>query len=230
MSAARYALYFAPSTESDWWRFGLRWLGYDPAACTPVEQTPPLGSSAAEFRAFTQEPRRYGFHATLKPPMKLAATASRWRLVEALESFCAQRAPFALPPMTVCRLGDFVACTPGSVDQRSHALARDCVREFDEFRAPSSPEDIAQRRAKGLTARQESYLLRWGYPYVLDEYRFHMTLTGPLSAACADAIVAAAQPLVAALGPLVCDAVCLFEQTPPATSFRIAVRVPLGKR
>lgn len=230
MSARRYALYFAPPTESDWWRFGVRWLGYDPASGEASKQVPPPGFSPAEFRALTEEPRRYGFHATLKPPMKLAATASRGQLIETLEAFCARRFSFTLPEMTVRRVGDFVACVPASVAERMNALARECVREFDELRAPPSPEEIARRRAKGLTARQESYLLRWGYPYVLDEYRFHMTLTGPLSEACAEAMVTAAQPLVRALGPLACDALCWFEQAAPAESFRIAARVPLGKQ
>ena len=33
-----------------------------------------------------------------------------------------------------------------------------------------------------VTERQASNLDRWGYPYVFDDFRFHMTLTGPLTA------------------------------------------------
>ena len=52
------------------------------------------------------------------------------------------------------------------------------VDEFEPFRAPLSDADIARRKPESLSAEHRANLMRWGYPYVMDEFRFHMTLTG----------------------------------------------------
>jgi hypothetical protein len=59
-------------------------------------------------------------------------------------------------------------------------LAAATVAAFDPFRAPLTPTELARRRVPGLTAKQEALLLRWGYPYVMEAFRFHITLTGNL--------------------------------------------------
>ncbi len=52
------------------------------------------------------------------------------------------------------------------------------VRSFEPFRAALSKADIARRKPEDLSEVHRANLLRWGYPYVMDEFRFHMTLTG----------------------------------------------------
>ena len=37
--------------------------------------------------------------------------------------------------------------------------------------------ELARRNPASLTPRQRELLKTWGYPYVLDEFRFHLTLT-----------------------------------------------------
>ena len=59
--------------------------------------------------------------------------------------------------------------------QRQYRLAQ----PFDSFRAPLSAGDRERRVSAGLTPLQMELLDRWGYPYVLDQFQFHMTLAGP---------------------------------------------------
>jgi putative phosphonate metabolism protein len=233
--STRYALYFAPAPETRWWRFGCEWLGYDAEACAAVRQSVIPAVAADVFAAVTRAPWRYGFHATLKAPMHLAAGSDEAALVAALERFAADREPFELPRMRVGRLDGFLACLPETRDDRMHALADDCVRDFDHFRAPLTPAEIAKRHAANLGAEEAALLERWGYPYVLDAFRFHMTLTGPLAGVLPQveiAVAEAASSAVDALAdePLVCDGVCLFVQATAAAPFRIRRRFPFGRR
>lgn len=232
---ARYALYFAPRRSSGWWRFGARWLGRAAASGEPVEQTGVPGVTLEEFRALTAAPRVYGFHATLKAPFALRDGATRAALIEALAGFCSERASFPLPPLEVERLDDFLALVPLGRESRVNDLAADCVREFDAFRAPVSPAERERYGRRGLSPRQDRYLAQWGYPYVLTEFRFHLTLTGSLDATPPHhvaALIAAARPALAELNaaPLRVDAVSLFEQADPASPFLLRRRFPLRAR
>ena len=60
------------------------------------------------------------------------------------------------------------------------ALASACVRHFELFRAPLTPSDRERRHPDKLTAEQIGMLDAWGYPFVLDQFQFHMTLTSDL--------------------------------------------------
>ncbi|MGH8699410.1 MAG: DUF1045 domain-containing protein, partial [Burkholderiales bacterium] len=187
------------------------------------------------FQALTAEPRKYGFHATLKAPFALPDGATRKALADAVAQFCRARRPIELPPFEVTRLADFLALVPSAREGRVNELAADCVREFEAFRAPLAAAELDRRRRTGLSPRQERYLEEWGYPYVLAEYRFHLTLTGSLERAPphqVTALVVAAREALAALdaAPLRVDAVCLFEQPEPATPFRLVRRFLFSSR
>ena len=56
------------------------------------------------------------------------------------------------------------------------SLAEIMVREIDAFRKPLTKEEL-NTKTKGLTRSQDENLIKWGYPYVFSEFRFHMTLT-----------------------------------------------------
>ena len=230
MSASRYALCFAPRPASGWGRFGARWLGRDAATGERVEQPAIAGLPPDAFHALTAEPRKHGFHGTLKAPFALREGATRTALADALVRFCRARRPIPLPPFEVRRLDDFLALVPATRASHVNELAADCVREFEAFRAPLAAAELDRRRRKGgLSPRQDRYLEEWGYPYVFAEYRFHLTLTGSLEEAPPQqvtALVAAAREALAALpaAPLRVDGVCLFEQPEPAAPFRLVRR------
>lgn len=194
---ARYALYFTPCAGSPWARFGEAAL---------------LG-----------EARRYGFHATLKAPFRLAAASRVDDVRSDLEALCASLAPFALPPLSVRRLDDFIALVPVRAEPRVDAIAAHCVVAFDRHRAPLDDAARARRRRRPLTPRQADYLERFGYPYVLDEFRFHLSLTGAPHAG------AAAVPDLPA-EPLAFDAISLMEEPAPGAAFRVLERIRFGAR
>jgi phosphonate metabolism protein PhnN/1,5-bisphosphokinase (PRPP-forming) len=231
----RYALYYAPDPGSAWWRFGSAWLGRCAAAGNALPQPQLDGIAPALLAALTEVPRRYGFHATLKPPFRLARGASLASLAPALERFCARQTAIRLPPLEVVELDDFLALVPSVKDARIDALAAACVRGLDRFRAPLPAAELEQRRAARLTPREDSLLQRWGYPYVLDKFRFHFSLTGSLQAESPYMVAAvrdAADAAVAAIAdnPLVLDSICIFEEPAPGADLRIVHRARFGHR
>jgi putative phosphonate metabolism protein len=176
----RYAIYFAPGIDDPLWRFGCDCLGYDAETGTdrPVPQSSAV--SQDDWQAWTQEPRRYGFHATLKAPFHLAEGTSEADLIESLGQFSVARMSVRLQDVDVRAIGNFVALTPLIPNEELQDLARDCVTYFDRFRAPLAESDMARRLATPLTPRQKELLEAWGYPYVMEQFRFHMTLTSSL--------------------------------------------------
>lgn len=228
----RHAVYFAPAAGSILEERAAAWLGRDLLG-RPVARPEVPGVRAERLEAITAPPRHYGFHATLKPPFALAEGATVEDLTAALEDFAAPRASFAVPQPRVEALGDFLALRTDSVALDD--LAADCVRAFDFFRGPQSEAEIAKRRAGGLSRRQEDMLARWGYPYVMDQFRFHMTLTGALPDPAEREAVAAwlrtwFSP--ALNGPLTVREIALYTQTDRAAPFTLTRRFPFmaGKR
>ncbi len=179
-SQARYAVYYAPPAAGGLWRLAQRWLGRDCESGAVIEQPPLDGWSAAQIAAATESPRHYGFHATLKAPFRLAPGRSPRELQEALAAFAAGRRPFLAPPLKVSGIGAFIALTLSAPSAELQALAAAAVAELDGFRAPLTESELKRRLESGLSARQQALLQQWGYPYVMEEFRFHMTLTGPL--------------------------------------------------
>ncbi|WP_371055283.1 DUF1045 domain-containing protein [Rhodosalinus sp. K401] len=177
MGWRRYAIYFTP--EGALAERGAAWLGWD-AAAGAARAHPGLSGLPRPVDEITARPRAYGFHATLKPPFRLAAGCSEADLGAALEAFAAGRPAVVLDGLEVARLGRFLALRPAGDAAALSALAAAVVEGLDPFRAPPADDEIARRRAARLTPRQEALLARWGYPYVMEEFRFHMTLTGPL--------------------------------------------------
>lgn len=178
----RYAIYFAGPVSDPLMRLGAEWLGRDPHSGASLAQPSVAGMVASRFEAQTTDPRRYGFHGTLKAPFSLKAQASEIELVAACETFASTISPFSLSSLSVSRLGRFLALTPNSPEPELKAFASACVRVFEPFRAPLSASDLERRRKSDLTPDQDKNLCDWGYPYVFDEFRFHMTLSNMLAA------------------------------------------------
>ena len=223
----RHAIYFAPPVSSPLARFGAHWLGWDPAAGEARHglELPDLPRPRA---ALTEAPRRYGFHATLKPPFRLPSAATAAALDAATGALAAGLPSFALG-LRLARIGDFLALVPAREPPALHRLADACVTDLDGFRAPGSPAEIERRRAAGLDLAEERNLLAWGYPYVLERFRFHMTLTGPLAE---HEIPDVRRALAGALAPMVATdlpvtEICRFAEGCDGR-FRIVRRFPLA--
>ena len=120
-------------------------------------------------------------------------------------------------------ISGFIAVIPAEPVDALQQLAADCVREFDSFRAALTAEDRARRKPEKLTERQRDYLDRWGYPYVMEEFRFHMTLTGRLDAERRRPVLEMLRTRFASLrlGALAIDRLALFKQDEAKARFRI---------
>jgi 2'-5' RNA ligase len=129
----------------------------------------------------------------------------------------------------VSSISGFIAVIPEAPSNELELLAAECVRAFDRFRAPLSAEDRARRNPQRLTRRQIEYLDRWGYPYVMEEFRFHMTLTGRLGKARREEVLTMLRSRFAGLGlaQLEIDRIALFRQTAPSARFTIIGDWPL---
>jgi putative phosphonate metabolism protein len=179
----RYGIYVVP--DGAFHTAGAEWLGWDSAAGQPVAHPDVPGlPDAAEV--LTRTPRKYGFHGTVKPPFFLADGTDIDMLHQAAEAFCAARPPVTIPSQEVRRIGPFIAIVPSEPSMALSDLAGATVAALDPFRAPPSEAELARRRKARLSARQDAMLMQWGYPYVMEEFRFHLTLTGRLGDAAAD--------------------------------------------
>lgn len=176
----RVAIYAAPRAKDPLWAFGSGMIGYDAASGEAVSSFPPLGLNAERWAELTADPRRYGFHATLKAPFTLSNATKLAHLSEAVRVFCEGSHPLAPFGLEVRMIGDFLALVPRAAPNELQSFAASVVKGFDEFRSPLSPAERERRLAAGLTERQIINLDRWGYPYVLEDFRFHMSLTGKI--------------------------------------------------
>jgi putative phosphonate metabolism protein len=177
----RYALYFTPSKADPLNGLASRWLGRDAFTGELFPASPFGGLNADERDALTEEPRRYGFHATLKAPFELAASVTESDLMGVAGDFAARTAPFVVPKLVLGQLGRFFALVPDWVYPELQDFSANVVRAFEPLRASLSSADIARRKPDQLDEAHRANLLRWGYPYVMDQFRFHMTLTGPVA-------------------------------------------------
>ena len=174
MSYARFAIYYVPP-EGPLADFGAKWLGWDVVTGRKVPQFDVPG-----LHDITMTPRKYGFHGTLKPPCRLKEGQTPEALEAAVSDLAAALSPAVCNGLKLMPLGRFLALTPFGPLDGLQGIAEACVRELDGFRAPAGEAELARRRKAGLNNRQEMLLAQWGYPYVFEEFRFHLTLSGGL--------------------------------------------------
>lgn len=229
--ATRYALYFAPERDTKLAAFGQHVLGRDAENDIAVAQFVPDGFSDEDWRTFTQSPRRYGFHATLKPPFALADGKTEEELFAAVRALARSFEPVDVSPLVVRASGSHVLLGLSHEHKEVHALADACVRDLDAFRAPPSAEQTARRLKANLSTREREHLEAWGYPYVFDTFVFHMTLAGPLPEAARKSAYEGLKALYQkeAYEPFAMGSLCIFVEAEPGASFHCALRVPLGR-
>lgn len=220
---ARVALYYAPRPDDPLWTAGNRWLGRDPLTDAALPQP-----ALPDIAAITADARRYGFHATLKPPMQLRRGRSWAELVARAAELAAGISAFALPRLRVMDLEGFLALGVSAPSVPLRAFVDACVSGIDDFRAPPTEAELARRHAMRLSPERSAMLERWGYPDVFDTWVFHMTLTRRLNAAEAAIYKPAAEAHFAAAldtARTVQD-LCLFVQTAPDKPFTLVARLP----
>jgi hypothetical protein len=226
----RYAIYWAPDAAHPLWAAGCEWLGRDPSLTTD-------GAGPRPLRPDVATPARYGFHATLKAPIRLAAGRSLADLRRAAAVLAKRHRVFEMPALHIAWLQDFVALRPVVPPDATHPLrqlADACVAELDDFRAPAAAGEVARRVAQaadGDTAGL-ALLARWGYAHVFDGWRFHMTLSDRFADRDSDAARQLEHDARAWFSrslaqPLHCTALCIFHEAGAGEPFRLIERLPL---
>jgi putative phosphonate metabolism protein len=208
----RFAIYYAPRPG------GLAtatasWFGWDPA--TGRDAAPPrIPGLPVPLADLTRNAARYGFHGTLKAPFRLADDIAPDHLAQATAELAARLAPVELPGLKLSVIKGFFALVPtGDVGTLS-TLASIVVEALDPYRAPLTKDEFARRNPDQLTDRQRGYLTRWGYPYVKEDFQFHLTMTDhvpiPVSAAVDRAIKTHFGPVVPR--PFRVEDLCIFGE------------------
>lgn len=200
----RFAIYYAPEA-GPFADAAANWLGWDLLQGCAAPQPALPGLSALPGRnaltALTAEPRKYGFHGTLKPPFRLATGVGLTDLKATLTSVAARLGAVEMPGLQMVMLDGFLAMLPLGDTTGLQALACEVMRALEPCRAALTEAEIARRKPDRLTPRQRELLGLYGYPYVMDEFQFHLTLSGPLSAELAPAVTKAAMLHFAGLVP-----------------------------
>ncbi|WDA12834.1 DUF1045 domain-containing protein [Paracoccus marcusii] len=215
----RYAVYYAPQPGIFADR-AAAWLGWDLAGGHAVDDPSlpvrPVG-----------QPRRYGFHGTIRAPFRPVVPEAD--LIAAVDALASNRPAVTCGTLALRDLGGFLALMPTGGQPDLIALADAVVRATDPLRAPLTAEEVARRRPDSLTPRQRALLDRWGYPFVMEEFRFHLTLTDRLSAAERPAVQAAAQAWLGPVlpRPFVIADLCLVAQDAQGR-FHLRHRAPLS--
>jgi putative phosphonate metabolism protein len=231
MPVTRYAVYFVPAADTALYRAGAALIGYDVYGGGRRPFPPGLPCDDGVWSALTAAPRVYGFHATLKAPFRLAPGTGAAELAAAVASFAgAWREGVTITPSLAAVDGRFAALVPDRPCPTLDRLAAACVRAFEAFRAPLSEAERRRRMAAPLTARQRHHLERWGYPHVFEDFRFHMTLTGPLAAPRHHAVLAGLRTGLSAVAgvPVSVDRIALVHQSDPDSRFRVIASAPLA--
>ncbi|AKI00083.1 putative phosphonate metabolism protein [Hoeflea sp. IMCC20628] len=226
----RYAFYFSPGPGEALADLGASWIGRDAATGRPVDHPHIDGLGASGLASITGPARRYGFHATLKAPFRLAEGISEADLIDALEVFANAASLFDIPSLVIGNLDGFLALVPGGSVSELNSFANSVVEAFEPFRAPLTERDIERRNPDSLSSIELKNLLRWGYPYVFDSFRFHMTLTTRLPGADISRITAAAETHFASIlsRPVPVSALSLFVEPEPGAPFELHSRTPLA--
>ena len=217
----RLAIYFAPDAREPLWRKAAGWLGRDPLSGATFEH-PIGGISRDELQTRSVSARRYGFHATIKSPMRLSESTDEAALATALTRFAAAHPPVSVGRLKLASIDGFLALIPEQQPQQLTDFAARVVEAFEPFRAPLDEADKARRNEGGqLTERQLELLERYGYPFVMEQFQFHMTLTDRLAEPDRERFATAAAEF---FGPLataqaVLDRLVLYHEAEPGAPF-----------
>lgn len=227
----RYAIFFTPPAGNPLTQVAANWLGRSAFSGEALDTPEVSGLGMHEIAFHTALPRRYGFHGTLKAPFRMADDIPEVTLLRHLMRFAGTLEPFEIPRLEISRLGDYYGLAPAQPCEAVNYLAACIVQEFDHFRAPLSEAEIERRDPDGLTAPQFANLHRWGNPYVMDEFRFYMTLTGPIRGHDIPRFDRALTDFFAPVldQPVDISHLTLFVEDEPGAPFRVHSMHPLGR-
>jgi hypothetical protein len=218
----RYAIYWTPIPDSPAAQFAALWFG----GIEIFGLAPDLAGRAIK------SPAAYGLHATLKAPFRLRDDVEPEALQEALDGFCEKRRPPAAAPLTPGHFQRYVTLVLKDRKAEIDWLAEECVTHFDRYRAALNDEDRSRREIDGMSVRQAAFLEQFGYPYVLSEFRFHISIAGPLVRAELDEVAQALAPHLRSVmaEPLLIEDLTLLGEPQGGGTFQPLSRHRFGKK
>lgn len=231
-SPYRFAVYFTPSKDSVWWYAGKEWL----ARCLESNlQLNPIhipNLSPDEFLMHTSDPRRYGWHATLKAPFKLKSNLSLTDLLDEVHQIANVFSAFDIPPLHVTDHEGFISLRPRGDIAKINKIAETCVTQLQPLAEPLNDAELTRRRKIALTPEQDHLLVTWGYPWVFNQFRFHFSLTGPtkdMETRTRDTLMMAANNHFGKLPHCSFDCLSLFAEPVQGDDFVLIEQVRLSK-
>lgn len=229
-SFARYAIYYTPQPGTALAAFGRSWFGRANDGVT-LQAFSDAGLSGTSFAKIAVAPGRYTeLHALFRAPFGLRDGIGLEALKSRLITFAARRKPVETGPLTLARSGRFLVLRPVEATPSLDWLAAQCVAAFEDFAAPPTDAERSQYAKPKLSDYQRLLLESFGDPYVLSEYRFSITLTGPLDATHLERVAQALWPVleeICASGVTV-DGLSLFGDSGGRSPMRLIGRYRLG--
>ena len=229
-SVTRYAIYFTPQPGTALAAFGRSWFGRANDGAT-LQAFSDSGFAGTGFAKVPSAPGRYtGLHALFKAPFALRDGMAVDALKSRLVSFATRRKPTETGPLTLAREGRFLVLRPVEPTPLLEWLAAQCVSAFEDFAAPPGDTERAAHASPNLSDYQRLLLESFGDPYVLSEYRFYITLTGPLDKTHLERVTQALWPVleeICASGVTV-DGLSLFGDCGGRSPMRLIGRYRLG--
>ena len=210
----RYAIYYVPSENSELDLFGKCWLGWDPYK--GVETTKSDLSKLPSFKKFSSlvlTPKQYGFHGTIKAPFRLKNEYTYNDLENKVREISKQIHSFYFDQLIIKKLGNFIGLIPTN-NLKINAVSNKFVEELDYLRDELSESEIKKRKPHKLTSNQKQMLFKWGYPYVFNEFKFHLTLTSKLNVVEIDEVFRSLQNILKQvnLNKISFNNICIFGQ------------------
>jgi uncharacterized protein DUF1045 len=229
-SLARYAIYYTPQPGTALAAFGRSWFGRANDGVT-LQAFSDAGLSGTSFAKLAVSPGRYtGLHALFRAPFALRDGFGPDAVKARLASFAGRRKPLDTGPLTLSRSGRFLVLRPVEATPSLDWLAAQCVAAFEDFAAPPTDTEREEYASPKLSDYQRLLLESFGDPYVLSEYRFSITLTGPLDATHLERVAQALWPVleeICATGVTV-DGLSLFGDSGGRSPMRLVGRYRLG--
>jgi hypothetical protein len=233
MAQSRYAICFAPEQGSALEALACEWLARDKSGAFVDKRVDVRGMTSDRLTTLIKGPRNYGMHGTLKPSFELRPHATEGALLEVARLLAKSCSPIELPVLELGEIGYIVSLVPESSSAALEDLASQCVRAFDGFRQPLTAEQEQSFKRNRLTVHQRQMLEHWGYPYVMEEFDFHLSLTDPViddgeRAAIMMAVEAIAAPVLHK--PLIMRELAVFAQKGANNPMSIIARFPFGRK
>ena len=185
---SRYAIYYAPPKESSLEEFGRYWFGWDPLNAKLINNKQRINylnrfgiKNLKNIDKNVLIAKKYGFHGTLIPPFKLNKNYSTNTLFKKTEDIAKKFKKFKFYKFKLKRINNFYAFVQNKKNSNINKISNRLVKELFKFRSPLTKKEIDKRNPSKLSKLQLNILHKWGYPYLMSEFKFHMTLASEVT-------------------------------------------------